>query len=244
MPVTPEPRVLRLPSGRLLAWYLLRSRRARLARIRVWPGRVEVLLPLSASERDGELLLLRFADRVLARLAALDQERLRAGPERRSVLLHGQELPVQVEEARPGEKNRVQLDEGGIVVRCATGATWPALVEIWMRHLAVSELVACVRDRGAAMGLSAGKVAVRDQVSRWGSCSGRGTLSFSWRLVMAPPEVLDYVVLHELSHMLVPNHSARFWAVVEQWCPAWRERRAWLHHNGARLTRPFRQERR
>jgi predicted metal-dependent hydrolase len=215
-----------------------------MARVQVLPGRVEVVLPHGVPDREAELLLLRFADRVLARLTFHERERAAGGPTRQAVLLHGREVPVQVAEAEAGERNRVALTEVGLIVRSVTGATWPALVEIWMRHLARSELMARVRIRSASMGLQVGKVAVRDQVSRWGSCSGIGTLSFSWRLVMAPPDVLDYVVVHELSHILVPNHSSRFWAVVSRWCPDWRVHRAWLSANGARLSRPFRQERR
>jgi len=79
------------------------------------------------------------------------------------------------------------------------------------------------------------RIEIRDQRSRWGSCSTRGTLSFNWRLVLAPFEVLDYVVVHELCHLREPNHSRRFWRLVESRRPGWRAQRDWLHEHGPEL---------
>jgi predicted metal-dependent hydrolase len=79
------------------------------------------------------------------------------------------------------------------------------------------------------------RIRIRGQRTLWGSCSPRGTLSFNWRLVLAPPEVLDYVVVHELCHLRVPNHSRRFWALVQQHRPHWRDQRDWLRDNGPEL---------
>jgi predicted metal-dependent hydrolase len=79
------------------------------------------------------------------------------------------------------------------------------------------------------------RIRIGDQRTRWGSCSARGTLSFNWRLVLAPLEVLDYVVVHELCHLRVPNHSPRFWRLVERQRPHWRDQRAWLREHGPEL---------
>jgi hypothetical protein len=78
-------------------------------------------------------------------------------------------------------------------------------------------------------------MAIRDQKTRWGSCSRAGNLNFNWRLVLAPPAVLDYVVVHELAHRVELNHSARFWRVVARYCPAMDAHRAWLRTHGATL---------
>jgi predicted metal-dependent hydrolase len=103
-------------------------------------------------------------------------------------------------------------------------------------RLAVRELVAMLIDEEApAIGVEPARVQIRDQRSRWGSCSTRGTLSFNWRLVLAPFDVLDYVVVHELCHLREPNHSRRFWKLVEQRRPDWREQRDWLHEHGPEL---------
>jgi predicted metal-dependent hydrolase len=101
---------------------------------------------------------------------------------------------------------------------------------------AARELVAMVLDDEApALGVSYRRVQIRDQRTRWGSCSARGTLSFNWRLALAPFEVLDYVVVHELCHLREPNHSARFWQLVASRRPGWRRQRDWLTANGPEL---------
>jgi len=101
---------------------------------------------------------------------------------------------------------------------------------------AARELVAMIAEEEApALGVAYVRIQVRDQRTRWGSCSSRGTLSFNWRLVLAPLEVLDYVVVHELCHLREPNHSRAFWSLVESRRPRWREQRAWLREHGPEL---------
>ena len=101
---------------------------------------------------------------------------------------------------------------------------------------AARELVTMVAEEEAeALGVSFARIEVRGQRTRWGSCSARGTLSFNWRLVLAPFEVLDYVVVHELCHLREPNHSPRFWRLVAERRPGWRAQRDWLRAHGAEL---------
>jgi predicted metal-dependent hydrolase len=101
---------------------------------------------------------------------------------------------------------------------------------------AARELVAMLIDEEAPeIGVEPVRVQIGDQRSRWGSCSTRGTLSFNWRLVLAPFDVLDYVVVHELCHLREPNHSRRFWKLLESRRPGWHEQRDWLHEHGPEL---------
>ena len=98
------------------------------------------------------------------------------------------------------------------------------------------ELVSALAEEEAErLGVSFRRIRIGDQRSLWGSCSAAGTLSFNWRLVLAPLEVLDYVVVHELCHLRVPNHSKTFWGLVEGSRPDWRKQRGWLREHGPEL---------
>ena len=87
----------------------------------------------------------------------------------------------------------------------------------------------------AKMGVTCGRISIREQKTRWGSCSGQGNLNFNWKLILMPPEILDYVVVHELAHRKQMNHSPAFWAEVERILPDWRERRRWLREKGGEV---------
>lgn len=87
------------------------------------------------------------------------------------------------------------------------------------------------------MGVGFGAVRVKGQRTLWGSCSRQGNLNFNWRLTLAPPEVLDYVVIHELAHRVEMNHSPRFWDIVSRHCPEHKTHRRWLRKNGLALYR-------
>ena len=98
------------------------------------------------------------------------------------------------------------------------------------------ELVSALAEEEAGrLGVAYRRIRIGGQRTLWGSCSPAGTLSFNWRLVLAPAEVLDYVVVHELCHLRVPNHSPRFWTLVESRRPHWRQQRAWLREHGPEL---------
>jgi hypothetical protein len=112
----------------------------------------------------------------------------------------------------------------------------PAAVSEHEARRAARELTRMVADDEVpALGVAYARIQIRDQRTRWGSCSSRGTLSFNWRLVLAPFAVLDYVVVHELCHLREPNHSGAFWDLVVSRRPGWREQRAWLRDHGAEL---------
>ena len=105
------------------------------------------------------------------------------------------------------------------------------------REAARAKLEERLAHWSAKVGVDFGRVSVRDQKTRWGSCSSKGDLSFNWRLVFAPQAVLDYVVIHELAHRREMNHSKRFWAIVAEYSPDYREHRRWLHENHRALRR-------
>lgn len=107
----------------------------------------------------------------------------------------------------------------------------------WLKREAGKDLHEASRRYAAAMNVTVKRLGVRDQKSRWGSCSADGVLSYSWRLVMAPPLVLDYVAAHEVAHLREMNHGPRFWRLVLSHCTGAREARTWLRQHGQSLHR-------
>jgi predicted metal-dependent hydrolase len=99
------------------------------------------------------------------------------------------------------------------------------------------DFAVAVKKHTAQLGVPAKRITVRDTKSRWGSCSANGALNFSWRLIMAPPFVLDYLAAHEVAHLRELNHSSRFWKITHQLCPRTDEAEAWLKAYGSALHR-------
>lgn len=113
----------------------------------------------------------------------------------------------------------------------------PRRVADFLKREARAAIVPRANAKAARLGRPPGRIALRDTVSRWGSCSPRGDLAFSWRLVLAPEPVLDYVVAHEVAHLQHMHHGPRFWALVARLTPEVAGPRRWLRENGARLLR-------
>jgi predicted metal-dependent hydrolase len=111
----------------------------------------------------------------------------------------------------------------------------PATTERWYREEARRRIGVVAEGEADRLGVEYGTIGIRDPRTRWGSCSSRGNLSFSWRLVIAPREVLEYVVVHELCHVRELNHSKRFYRLLDEARPTWREEAAWLREHGQEL---------
>jgi hypothetical protein len=107
----------------------------------------------------------------------------------------------------------------------------------WLFDEAKRDLATSVEKHGRPLSLRAKRIAVRDQTSRWGSCSTTGALSFSWRLILAPSFVLDYVAAHEVAHLIEMNHGPRFWSLVKKICPEFETAKQWLQVLGPDLHR-------
>jgi len=122
---------------------------------------------------------------------------------------------------------------------CVAGAEphVPRRVRDFLKREAKSDLEKASRQAAAALGVTIKRVSVRDQSSRWGSCSTTGALSYSWRLILAPPFVLDYLAAHEVAHLVEMNHSAAFWRLVERICPHMSRAKSWLDAHGTELHR-------
>jgi predicted metal-dependent hydrolase len=111
----------------------------------------------------------------------------------------------------------------------------PASVDRDLRRRAASELPPQLRALAERHGLAVSRVSIRNQRSRWGSCSPRGHIALNFRLLLMPPDVREYILIHELMHLRQANHSIRFWRLVEAACPGFREAERWLKQHGASL---------
>ena len=150
------------------------------------------------------------------------------------------------EQARRIVRNRAWADGGLVwfrgarvavetIARPKEGEPLREAFEAHLRAMANAELPGRCMDLAQQHGLSVTRVTIRNQRSRWGSCSSRGTIALNWRLVQMPPDVSDYVMLHELMHLKQPNHSRRFWKEVAAVCDTWRAAEAWLRKHGREL---------
>jgi len=147
----------------------------------------------------------------------------------------GSELALDVSIA-PARRVACRCESGSLVIKVPHNTAIRPAIEAWYRRAAATHAAARLAHFAPLVGRAARKLVIRAQRTRWGSCSARGTISLNWRLMQAPPEILDYVVVHELCHLLVPNHSPRFWAEVARVLPDWRHQRAQLRQFGRSLT--------
>lgn len=218
-----------LPGSPPVEIVLKRSARARRFSLRVsrLDGRVTLSLPSRAREAEA-MAFARSQEEWL-------RETLAGMPVRAGVDIGG-EVPVEGRMLRlvQGTGRGVRIEGDSLRVP-GDPAQAGARVGAFLKALARERLVAASDRYAAEIGRKVTRVSLRDTRSRWGSCAHDGSLMYSWRLVMAPPSVLDYVAAHEVAHMVEMNHSDRFWAVVERLYPRWQVQRKWLHAEGQAL---------
>jgi hypothetical protein len=218
---------------------IVRSPRRTFALIVEDDGSLVVRAPLRASRAQIEQVVAEKAAWILSRQEAARRAAAEA-PGRRFVegelfLFLGQAYPLQVVEAQ-----RAPLVLDGSALRITRQALPQAArhLEGWYRQQARQVFNQRAAQYAQQHGFCYRQVRLSSARTRWASCGPKGDLNFCWRLVMAPLEVIDYVVLHELVHLAERNHSPRFWSRVESLLPDYRPRRAWLRANAARLRWP------
>ena len=210
-----------------------RSSRARRVSLRIDPrdGAVVVTLPLRAGRPAGVALLMDHADWITSRLAALPG----AVPFQEGAL-----VPLDGVEHRirhmPALRGSAWLEAGELQV-AGDPAFLARRVADFLRAEARRRLSAMVAEKAALSGLKPSRITVKDTSTRWGSCAASRALAFSWRLVMAPRFVQDYVVAHEVAHLAHMNHGPRFWALVDTLTPHTKLAVRWLRDEGPRLMR-------
>lgn len=206
----------------------LKGARRMTVRYRPLTGDVLLTLPLRVPLREG----MDFAESRAGWLAGQvgRAEPRRAFADGMTIPVFGRDMTIR---HAPGQRGMTA--ENGEIRVPGDGAFLNRRVRDWLRGQAKYEIERLVRERAARLGKRASRIGVRDTASRWGSCGPDGAMSFSWRLIFAPHAVLDYVVCHEVAHLVELNHGERFWRIVEDLCPSHREMRRWLARHGNTL---------
>lgn len=233
----PEPRSREVElDGQRVAYEVRRSDRAGRARIDVGLRGVTVVLP-SRSPRDPERLLREHASWVVETNERFDGARARL-PDRQfeagatfPYLGEPHEVVVERRSRSAVVDGELRLAEHHVEQTSVERA-----LETLYRRKARERFEALAAACAPEMGVEYERIEVRNQRTKWGSCSSSGTLSLNWRLVLGPPDVLEYVVRHELAHLRVPNHGDAFWALLREHDPDCDAHAAWLEENGHRLV--------
>jgi predicted metal-dependent hydrolase len=227
-----DSELLHLPGGQAMVQWR-RSRRARRVSLRIDPrdGAVVITLPLRCGRSQGMALLMNHADWVTRRLAALPGAV--AFDDGAAVPLGGVEHRIR----HVPERRGTAWVEAGEILVAGQRDFLARRVGDFLRAEARRRLGSLVAEKAAASGLRPSRITVKDTRTRWGSCATSRALAFSWRLVMAPGFVQDYVVAHEVAHLQHMNHGPRFWALVDALTPHTAAAMAWLRDEGPRLMR-------
>lgn len=215
--------------------YFRRNRRARHYLLYVRRDRsLRVTIPTRGSLKEARAFVQSRKAWIRRQLAKIDAEVLPARSWLPGALvpIHGKDHPLLVTE-----------QDGRLVVRCGPlsiqanpgQADLRPLLESGLQRYAARFLPERVRELADTHGWQPSRITVRNQSTRWGSCSERGTISLNWRLAQVPPDVCDYVILHELCHLDHLNHSADFWNALARICPGHRDHEQWLKANAVRL---------
>jgi hypothetical protein len=204
-----------------------RSDRARRVRVVVEPtGAVEVVLPRRAPQREAAAAVAELRPWIDRRLAEADALR-------DALAARGDSLPYLGETLNPRrEPGRTRAHRRGDTLLFGDRVQ----IERWYRRMAREEVVPLLDEAVEALGVDYTSVRIANQRTRWGSCSTTGAMSFNWRLLLGPFEILEYVVWHEACHLVHMDHSPRFWSLLERHLPDYRTSRRWLKDNGATLV--------
>lgn len=219
--------------GRDVPVLLRRNRQARRIILRIDPKTdgVALTLPWYASEAEA----LGFLESQHGWL----RKRLDKLPER-TPFEPGRTIPIlgedHVIEHRPDARRGVWLEDGRV---CVSGDIdyLPRRLLDWLKKEAKARLSALAQEKAAELGVSVGRISVRDTTSRWGSCAHDGSLNFSWRMILAPAFVFEFIVAHEVAHIVERNHGPRFHALVQKLTPHEAQAEAWLNAYGQQLHR-------
>jgi predicted metal-dependent hydrolase len=233
----PDPQLIEISfDGEVYPVQLRRHAQARRYTLRIQAATRTVLLtmPMRGSLREAKAFAERNGGWIAARLKRLPQAIAFAD----GLTLPLRDVPHRITH-RPGRGTVWIETSDDMPLLCVAGECehLARRVRDYLKREAKRELEAATRRYAAMLGVTVNRVAVRDQTSRWGSCTSDGVLSYSWRLILAPSHVLDYLAAHEVAHLVEMNHSRAFWRVVARICPEWERAKGWLNAHGTALHR-------
>ena len=238
-PVRPGPAPVRERVHRVaereLPLKVVENDRARRLTLRIEAGGRGLRVTVPPGLRQGEVE--RFLDRhqgwLETRLAKLpDKPQVRAGVK---LPLRGVPHLIVHAEGRRGTVTASAEDGAPVLIVHGDKQHLPRRLADFLKREAKRDIEALVARHTERVGRNAKSIRFKDTTSRWGSCTAQGGLSFSWRIMMAPPVVIDYLVAHEVAHLKEMNHGPNFWALCKELCPRTEEARAWLKRNGGAL---------
>jgi len=222
-------------AGRTLPLRIVENDRARRLTLRIDAGGrgLRITVPPGISAREVERFLHRHQGWLEQRLAKVP-DRPQVGPGIK-IPLRGVPHTIVHEPGRRGTVSAALGGDGPCLTVHGDRLHLPRRIADFLKREAKREIEALVEKHCAAVGRRAKAIRFRDTTSRWGSCTSDGTLSFSWRIMMAPPPVINYLVAHEVAHLKEMNHGPKFWKLCEELCPDTDRCKAWLKRNGGAL---------
>ena len=191
---------------------------------------IEVVLPRRASQREAAAAIRELRPWIERRLLELERTRAAVAARGHTVPYLGEALSL------VPETGRTRVHRRGSELLVPSGADRRPALERWYRRAARQEIAPRLDHACELTANSYSRLTIRGQRTRWASCSRTGAMSFNWRLLLAPEPVLDYVVWHEVCHLEVLDHSARFWALLRSRCPDYRQNVRWLRQHGGTLV--------
>lgn len=214
---------------------LIRSNRRTVALILERDGSLTVRAPKRTAMRDIQNFIHEKADwieRSREKLKAIVTVPKKEFADGETFLFLGKDYELRL---IPHQRQTLHFDSG-FTLKASARPRGEAVFTQWYRSQALTIFTERVTYYATLHGFSPKQVKVNSAKTRWGSCSTNGTINFTWRLVMAPIDVIDYVVIHELVHLRIKNHSQKFWQAVAQLCPEYKSHKKWLRDHGEKLT--------